>query len=539
MAQRNGNRAQGAVFTRGWVVELILDLGGYVPQADLGVRMAVEPACGAGAFLLPMVDRLLLSSKSFGRHPRELADTIRAHDIDTDAVRASRELVRALLRDHGVRADHAENLVRSWIQVRDFLIEAPELASVDFVLGNPPYVRLEDVDPERMARYRHRWPTMTGRADVYVGFLEAGLRGLRPDGVLAVICADRWMRNQYGAALRRLVGSEFSMEVSLVMHEVDAFEHSVSAYPAVVVIRRRRQQAVLVGEAKGSFGPKAAAEFRDVAARGPASVLVRRDFQASWSPGWFEGPDGWPATSPERQALLARLEKELPALEETGVRVGVGVATGADSIFVVRDKNIVEKSRRLRTVAARETKTGSIEWKARWLVNPWDTEGLVDLDQYPLMKAYLSKYERQLKGRHTALKQPTTWWRTIDRIDPNLATQPKLLVPDLKDRIHPVLDVGTYYPLHSLYYLVSDTWDLAALGGILLSDVANAFVEAYSVRMANGYLRVSAQYLRRIRLPDPASLQANVIRNLGEAFHERDLEAVNRWACEAYRIGEG
>ncbi len=49
----------GEVFTRRWIVDLILDLVGYTSERDLATLVAIEPACGGGAFLGPMVDRLI------------------------------------------------------------------------------------------------------------------------------------------------------------------------------------------------------------------------------------------------------------------------------------------------------------------------------------------------------------------------------------------------------------------------------------------------------------------------------------------------
>lgn len=65
---------------------------------------------------------------------------------------------------------------------------------------------------------------MRGRADLYVGFYEKGLKLLRPEGQLAFICADRWMRNQYGGHLRQLVKEQLGLELIIHMHDVDAFE---------------------------------------------------------------------------------------------------------------------------------------------------------------------------------------------------------------------------------------------------------------------------------------------------------------------------
>ena len=61
----------GEVFTRRWVVELILDLAGFTADRDLGGLVAVEPSCGAGAFLVPMTERLI---ESCSRHGRPLSD---------------------------------------------------------------------------------------------------------------------------------------------------------------------------------------------------------------------------------------------------------------------------------------------------------------------------------------------------------------------------------------------------------------------------------------------------------------------------------
>ncbi len=55
-----------------------------------------------------------------------------------------------------------------------------------------------------------------------------------------------------------------------------------------------------------------------------------------------------------------------------------------------------------------------------------------------------------------------------------------------------------------------------------MSEVANLFIAAYSVRMRGGYLRFQAQYLRRIRVPPVATIDAKAAQELALAFHDRD-----------------
>ena len=103
---------------------------------------------------------------------------------------------------------------------------------------------------------------------------------------------------------------------------------------------------------------------------------------------------------------------------------------------------------------------------------------------------------------------------------------------------NPTLDRGETYPHHNLYFLTSKRWDLEVLGGLLLSRVAQLFIEAYCVKMRGGTLRFQAQYLRRIRVPDPSSLSDETTDRLREAFRSRDAEEATRAALDAYGIAD-
>jgi adenine-specific DNA-methyltransferase len=141
-------------------------------------------------------------------------------------------------------------------------------------------------------------------------------------------------------------------------------------------------------------------------------------------------------------------------------------------------------------------------------------------------------------GRNVAGRRPDQWYRTIDRVDHVLTGRAKLLFPDIKAAIHPVLDDGKLYPHHNLYWVASDGWPIEVLGGLLLSRVAQMFIEAYAVKMRGGFLRFQAQYLRRIRVPYLGSMKADVGASLARAFQDRDVELATAAAAEAYQIRE-
>jgi hypothetical protein len=255
--------------------------------------------------------------------------------------------------------------------------------------------------------------------------------------------------------------------------------------------------------------------------------------------GWFSGSDPWPCVSPERLALLKRLEAKFAPLEDeaTGTRVRIGVATGADKVFLTKDPNLVEPGRLLPIVMGPDTVSGRIEWSGNYLVNPWEADGsLVDLERYPRLRDYLEGHRDALSSRHTAQKTPERWYKTIDKVTHELTGREKLLIPDIKGGAHPVLDPGGYYPHHNLYFVVSDAWDLRVLGGLLLSRMGQLFVECYAVRMSGGYLRFQAQYLRRIRVPAQDDISAEQADRLRRAFDERDVEGATAVAMDVYGI---
>ena len=64
LASQGGIEARGAIFTRAEVVDFILDLVGYTEDQPLYHKRLLEPSCGAGDFLLPVVDRLLATLAS-------------------------------------------------------------------------------------------------------------------------------------------------------------------------------------------------------------------------------------------------------------------------------------------------------------------------------------------------------------------------------------------------------------------------------------------------------------------------------------------
>lgn len=523
----------GEVFTKEWVVEWILDLVGYDADAEIWDKTIVEPSCGAGAFLLPIVRRLVQAALQNGIDPAELHAAIWATDLQADSLERANKLVVEELLGFGVAESTARALTESWLHHGDYLLG--EVPDADWVVGNPPYVRLEDVDESLMSRYRATCSTMTGRSDIYVGFYEKALTTLKPGGQLGFICADRWMRNAYGQRLRRFItDGPFSVDATIQLHDVDCFDDSVSAYPAVTVMTRKPQARGVVAVTTDKFDEShtdAVTSF----VQSRRSKFTGQTWRAAGMRSWFdEGP--WPEGTPEEVTFVKNLERDFSPLQDAAgrTRVGIGVATGADAAYITTDMNAAEPSRMLPLVMSKHIASGGLEWTPTFLVNPWADEGLVDINDFSRMKAHLAKSDRQVRERHVAAKNSGNWYRTIDRVNHELTKKPKILLADMKSRITPVVESGVLYPHHNLYWITSDVWPIESLAGLLLSDYANHIIKAYCVKMRGGTLRFQAQYLRKICVPDVDKVSASALKDLQCAYATRCIDAANAAAERAY-----
>ena len=529
---------RGAIYTRGEVVEFILDLVGYTEDKCLRDARLLEPSFGGGDFLLPAVRRLLASYRRTSPHGDALADlgpAIRAVEAHAGSANATRAKLAVLLRTYDLAPAAVDSLLDAWLVEGDFL-----LADLPFefthVVGNPPYVRQEMVPDRLMAEYRRRYQTIYDRADLYVPFIERGLHSLSADGVLGFICSDRWMKNRYGEKLRGLVSQAFDLTHYVDMVDTAAFHSDVSAYPAIIVLRRGPAKPTRV-----AFRP----ELDRASLSSLAAALTGRDIPPLGSgvcevAGVVRDGEPWILHAPEDLALVRRLEATFPALEEAGCKVGIGVATGADQAFIGPFAALdVEDDRKLRLLKTRDIKDGQVDWQGDGVVNPFKEDGtLVDLEDFPRLRRYFMERSAIIRNRNCAKRNPLRWYRTIDRISPDLVPVPKLLIPDIKGTAHVVYEGGGFYPHHNLYFVTSSEWPLRVLQAVLMSGIATLFVSAYSTEMRGGFLRFQAQYLRRIRLPQWSGLPKALRESLISTVEAGDVPSYTAAVFAAYGLSE-
>jgi hypothetical protein len=531
-----GTESRGAIFTKTEIVDFILDLVGYTPDKPLFKRRILEPSFGGGDFLLRIVGRLLQSWRASNTSTDalgDLGDTIRAVELHRETFLSTYAAVVTLLKMEGVTERTATALANRWLFHGDFLLVLLD-GRFDYIVGNPPYVRQELIPAPLLAEYRKCYQTMYDRADIYIPFIERSLSVLSNDGTLGFICSDRWMKNRYGGPLRSLVDKHFHLKIYVDMVDTPAFHSNVIAYPAITIISREPSGTTRITH-RPTIDRSTLAKLADtllVKSLPKGSGSVREVARVT------NGIEPWLLGSSDQMSLIRRLEQQFPCIEDTGCKIGIGVATGADKAFIGDfDALDVESDRKVPLVTTRDIQSGEVQWIGLGVVNPFTEHGgLVDLRDYPRLRSYLEARREVIAGRHCAQNSPANWYRTIDRITPSLAKTPKLLIPDIKGEAHVVFEGGSLYPHHNLYYVTSEEWELRALQAVMLSNVTRLVVATYSTKMRGGFLRFQAQYLRRIRIPQWRTVSNELRSTLIDAATRRDVQACNRAVFKLYGL---
>jgi adenine-specific DNA methylase len=302
--------------------------GGYYSEPDIaafltrwaiggGARRILEPSCGDGIFLEAMV-----------QCPRQRVEAVEAYEIVPAEAEKARERVRRM---KGIACRvHAKDFLH-W-----FVKRSNGANEFDAVVGNPPFIRYQYLDPGQQALAEHIFAKyrlhFTKHTNAWVPFVVASLALLRPGGRLAMVVPGELLHVLHAKSLRDFLLAECS-RVLVIDPEHIWFSETLQGTALLLAEKRNSQQSAtslaIFPVANRLEIHRPAAEFFDRADFFPASVV-----NGKWMVGLL--------TDPERE-LLAELERSPRVCRFADVAtVDVGIVTGANEYFLVPDAVVEE-----------------------------------------------------------------------------------------------------------------------------------------------------------------------------------------------------
>lgn len=491
---RRSGVSHGDVFTSPRVVCFMLDLIGYTSDKDLSAYKVLEPSFGHGDFLIEIQNRLIQSANKFNFDASEImSKNIYGCEIDRGKYDKCIDTLRLEM----------PNFTPSNLKTEDFLFSLWN-TQFDFIIGNPPYIRYENIPEKVRNLYKNKFYTFHYRSDLYILFYEHSLRNLSVNGRHCFICSNRWLKNEYGKKLRAYISSSFNLEYIIDVENINAFKESVLAYPSIT----------LISNTEGGKNVKLA-KIND---------LSELDKPIQTKQKKLESFDNWD------DLFLSDNIENLSYIEQQGFKIGIGVATGADKIFISKElENQVEEELLLPLVNAKDLTGNEFIWKGFYILNPYRLNGsIINLDKYPKAKQYLGQFKSILSKRHI-VKNGRTWYSLIDKIKPELVNLPKILLPDITGNKIIFIDKGLFYPAHNIYYITGRPLEeLEPLAAILMSRFVRSQIENISNKMNGGLPRWQSQNIKRIRIPIISDIPTKLKDKLVDAYQSHNITEIDR-----------
>lgn len=227
---------KGKIFTPDYLVEIILNQGHYI-SGNILEKHVIDNSCGDGQFLIHIVDRycknFLKESNNTKKLKRELEKYIHGIDIDSEDIEICKERCNKVARLYNV-----QNVEWDFI-VADTLKTDIYDKKMDYVLGNPPYVRTHNLEENADTVKQYSFGN-GGMTDLYIVFYEKGLRMLKRNGKLCYITPSSFFTSVAGTNMRRYIANKSLLESVCDLKHFQPF--TAMTYTAIVCLNKSKKQ---------------------------------------------------------------------------------------------------------------------------------------------------------------------------------------------------------------------------------------------------------------------------------------------------------
>ena len=274
----------------------------------------------------------------------------------------------------------------------------------DIVIGNPPYIQLQNNGGELAKLYEDcRFQTFAKTGDIYCLFYEKGWQLLCQQGHLCFITSNKWMRAGYGEKMRGFFAKHTNPKYLIDFAGVKIFDNATVD-----------TNILIFGKGKNEYQTRCAVTDK----LNKDSLKNLSDFvQQQHTICNFSNEGSWVILSPIEQSIKQKIESVGTPLKDWDIKIYRGVLTGYNDAFIIstekRDEilaNCQTEDERLRTaelirpiLRGRDIKRYGYDWANLWIINTHNgikgVKPRIDINEYPAVKAHLDQYWDKISKR--------------------------------------------------------------------------------------------------------------------------------------------
>lgn len=406
----------------------------------------------------------------------------------------------------------------------------------DAVVGNPPYVRVQELQHADIDYFKSTFDTAHRRIDISILFFETAVRLLSKQGRAAYISSIQFLSAEYGRRLRQLLLRN-TIHSLLDFKDLPVFE-AATTYPGIVVF------------SAGTAASFAYFEIRKLPPGDRQPLSLEKGLEVD---PVHLNDDAWELVDERSRRLLDRLRDRnaFTPLAQCAETWG-GVITGKDEVFNLEQHDMdswaIERQILLPLVRGPDVDRWSTH-PSMWLLYPYEkteageTRLISEIElkrDYPNAYAYLKAHERELRARKDSrgmVGDSADWYKIIRHGSHYLFESEKILTPGESITNSFAVDPsGAAFSFARVYAVIAKTVDTGFLASVLNSSILEFALHSICPLKRGGYFTFSSTYLanapiRRIEFTSPPERRAQLAEK-GRKLCERRLSQGNASVLE-------
>lgn len=408
------------------------------------------------------------------------------------------------------------------------------------VIGNPPYVRLQDIKEYSKELYaKLNFKTYDAYGDLYCLFIEKSVELLQINGILSFITSNKWLKSGYGRSLRGFL-AKFNPILLLDFANIKVFE-SATVDSCILQLSKEVNLNKTISCKLDSTNTNKLENIKELVNK--YSVLC-----------CFNTTDSWLVLSSIEKSIIEKIQKKGTPLSNWDIQINYGVKTGCNKAFIINKEerkrilsNCLSDDERQRTdkiirpvLRGKDISRYSYNWKEIFLINfhnglPRKKIQRVRIEEYPTLKKWFDVYLPELKKRADQGDSPYNL-RSCAYLDE--FNKQKIVYKEISQELSFSLASEDMIILNTAYMITSKKRDeLKWLLMFLNSKIINWYYHKVSTQLgsATRMLYMNVVRIPIIRFEDNIAL----FDEMNGYINDKNSDAIDDMIFELYGLSKG
>ena len=369
----------------------------------------------------------------------------------------------------------------------------------DIIIGNPPYIRVQELDYSFIDYCKSKFKIAWKRIDISILFIELANKLLKNDGLNCYITSNQFLSTEYGRKARAFLLSEANIQRIVDFGDLPIFQKALT-YVSIFIL----------GKGKSNNFPYHKIIHLDEDIEDSKSYQI--DFLNL-------NDEPWILENPKKVEILNKLKNRFKSLDNYG-KCWAGLFTGKDEVLMFDETDLAavpfEKEILLPVIRAQDCQKYGYSNASKYVIYPYSEEndktGIISEKElstkFPKAYDYLKQHKGSLLKRKDSRKEfsENKAWYSLTRFGKySIFHKPKIVSPgEVKDNKFALDTTGAGFSCARVFAITAENpnVDLKALLGILNSKLIEFYLHSVAPLKQGGYYSYSSSFIDSVPLPD-------------------------------------